>query len=446
MTVASAGSVRAGEPMGLRADAAPTSVPAGVRTTFVHHADDDYGVLYEPTKPEDRATIGIVVTHYGDYTRFIACPELARRGYRVLCESPSSGNLDKTIAETGLAVDFLKRLAGVRKVVLLGHSGGATIVSAYQAMAESGLGFCQNARMVHACPSDLAGLTPADGVILPDANWGDAEMTLFSIDPAVVDESDGTAIDEDLDMYSAKNGFSPGGSQYSESFRRKFLAAEAARYNRLVAAAQAKVARLDAGTAAFTGDAPMVISGGSSLGPNNKLFSQDTGLLSTSSKPYPLLHKGGAQTSEVIHSLRVAQGHGIPAANFRMGTMNTTVRDFLSGFAIRVAPDFYYDATSIHGIDWDSSYANPPGNVGHIHVPLIAMGMTGHWEGLAAETIYEHATSADKQIAFVEGASHMYVPCTECERTPDEFGDTVKTLFDYLDGWLSKPGRFLPTR
>jgi hypothetical protein len=68
--------------------------------------------------------------------------------------------------------------------------------------------------------------------------------------------------------------------------------------------------------------------------------------------------------------------------------------------------------------------------------------MTGNWEYLAAETIYEHAATTDKTIAFVEGVSHVYTPCRECERTPVQFGDTVKTLYNYVDRWLSQKGRF----
>ena len=125
-----------------------------------------------------------------------------------------------------------------------------------------------------------------------------------------------------------------------------------------------------------------------------------------------------------------------------LGAANTTVRTFLSNSAIRVTGDFGYDEDSVHGVDWTSSYSSPPGNVEGIAVPFLTVGMTGHWEYLASETIYEHARSADKTIAFVEGASHMYSPCRECEKTPGQFGDTVKTLYDYVDKWLGSKGRF----
>jgi hypothetical protein len=122
--------------------------------------------------------------------------------------------------------------------------------------------------------------------------------------------------------------------------------------------------------------------------------------------------------------------------------LKTTVRNYLSSYAIRTTSDFGYDEESIRGVEWASTYASPPGNVEGISVPLLALGMTGHWEGLAAETIYDHAHSHDKSIAFIEGASHIYTPCKECEGRPGQFGDTVKLTYDFVDSWLSKPGRF----
>jgi hypothetical protein len=75
-------------------------------------------------------------------------------------------------------------------------------------------------------------------------------------------------------------------------------------------------------------------------------------------------------------------------------------------------------------------------------VPLLAMGMTGNWEGLAAEEIANHAASKDKTVAFIEGATHVYTPCDRCEKPASAYGDTVKLTYDFIDGWLSKPGRF----
>jgi len=56
--------------------------------------------------------------------------------------------------------------------------------------------------------------------------------------------------------------------------------------------------------------------------------------------------------------------------------------------------------------------------------------------------IYGNARSSDKPLAFVEGASHGFTPCKPSEEVPGRSGDTVKTLYDYVDKWLSQKGRF----
>jgi pimeloyl-ACP methyl ester carboxylesterase len=413
-----------------------------IKNTFVHLGNNVPAVLYEPVKAGPKSQIALLVTHGGDYLTFSACTELSRRGYRVLCEDPSGSGLDRTLLETKLGVDYLRAYPGVKKVLLFGHSGGATIVTAYQAVAENGVKFCQDEKKIHKCPANLAGLTPADGLVLPDPNWGNAVMALFSVDPAIVDESTGQILDPQFDMYSPANGFKAGGTSYSPAFTRKFLAAEGQRYDRIVRLAEFRLAAIEAGKGLYSDDERFDVPGASGLGPNNKLYSQDTRLLSRSRKPYPLVKADGSTVVQIIHSARRAENAKSRTDTFGLAASKSTIREFLNGSAVRVDPDFGYDEESIHGVQWTSSYATGPGNVESISAPLLAMGMTGHWEALAAEEIYEHAKSSDKSIAFIEGASHMYTTCKECERTPGEFGDTTKTTYDYIDSWLSKPGRF----
>jgi hypothetical protein len=124
--------------------------------------------------------------------------------------------------------------------------------------------------------------------------------------------------------------------------------------------------------------------------------------------------------------------------------MNTTVKGFLSASAIKVNPDFDITATGIDGIDWTSNINNPIGNASGITAPILMMGMTGSWEYLASELIYKASPSKDKSIAFVEGASHMLEPDEAAEKFNNkDYGNTVKVLFDYVDQWLSKKGRFI---
>jgi hypothetical protein len=55
---------------------------------------------------------------------------------------------------------------------------------------------------VRQCADNLAGLPAADGVVPADSNWGNAEMALFSIDPAVVANDSGMTVNPDLDLWN----------------------------------------------------------------------------------------------------------------------------------------------------------------------------------------------------------------------------------------------------
>ena len=435
----------------------PPQMPEGIHARFVPLSMGEPGVLYEPDVPGPHTSVAFFVMHASnDYLQFSACFELAKRGYRVLCANNTTsksgafddGILDDVITQAGNGVAWLRHQPGIAKVILFGHSGGATGRSAYQAIAEQGVAFCQKTTLIHRCSDRLAGLPKADGVVLVDSNFGQAAMTLFSIDAAVRDtgpsEDGAHTVDASLDSLNPVNGYHNGRAHFTAEFVNRYLAAQAARSRRLIARAQERVKAMAAGTANFTDDEPFIVPG--AFVAANKLFPLDTALLEHSVKPWPLLHKGGVVTTEVIHSVRVATTGpmGPQTADRYASALKTTVKGFLSSYAIRTLPGYGYGADSaIHGVDWHSTYAAPPGNVEAITVPFLTLGMTGSWEGLAAETIYDHSHSTDRSIAFVEGANHIYQPCRECEKTPGEFGDTVKTTYDAIDQWTAKPGRFL---
>jgi hypothetical protein len=420
-----------------------------IRATFVHPMSGVPAVLYQPVQAGPKSRIALFVMHAdGDYLEFSACTELARRGYSVLCANNTTsksfnfndGILDDILLQTRASVAWLRKAPGIDRVVLFGHSGGATIMTAYQAIAERGVPFCQDSAKLHKCPDRLAGMPAADGVVLADANWGQAEMVLLSIDPSVTDERGGMKSDPALDVKNPKNGYAPDGARYSPAFVRKFQAAQGRRNGQVIRMAQERLAAIEAGKGAYADDEVFIVPG--AFVAANKLFPEDPRLLSRSRKPWPLVHADGSVTTEIIRSVRVPETPPMPLSSFKFGALKTTVRNFLSSYAIRTTADFGYDEDTIRGVEWASTYASPPGNAQGITVPFLALGMTGHWEGLAAETIYDHAKSADKSLAFIEGADHVYRPCAKCEKTPGQFGDTVKLTYDYVDAWLGKPGRF----
>ena len=230
-----AGGPGRGGPVGQGGTGGAAPLDPSVKRTPVQ-AGKATGFLYQPAAPGEKARIGVFVMHFGsDYSNFSACSELSRRGYTVLCTKNSGGGLNDILPDARSSVEYLRSVDGVRKVVLWGHSGGATLMTAYQLMAENGVKACQGPEKIAKCPESLAGMPVADGMILADANWGNAVMTLLSIDPAVIDEGDPAKLDENLNLFSRKNGFNAGGtSNYSPEFIKKWQSAVGRRNNALI--------------------------------------------------------------------------------------------------------------------------------------------------------------------------------------------------------------------
>ena len=422
-----------------------------IKTTFVHLGNGEPAVLFEPVNPGPKAQIAILAEHSAlDYLNHTACTELSKRGYRVFCVNNSNdksrafndGALDQVMLETKKAVVYLRNYPGIKKIVLWGHSGGATVMTAYQDTAENGVAACQEAVKIYKCPNTLAGLPPADGVILGDANYGIANDVLTAIDPSIGMYSGMKIVNPDLDMFNPKNGFNAAGSHFSPEFVHKFLAAQGKRNNELVDLALERYAAIKAGKGIYADDEPFIIPG--ALFTQNKLYTSDLGLVAHTQKPWPLLHADGSITTQIVHSVRVPTATANTSNTLMGAALKTTVLGYLSTYAIRVTGDYGYgEETAESGVIWRSSRGSNPGNAEGITVPFLTLGMTGSFEMGSAETIHNHVKSADKSLVYIEGATHVYTPCKKCEATPGQFGDTLKTVYDYADKWLSQPGRFM---
>ena len=414
-----------------------------IRRTYIRqagfHGFD--GLLYEPMVREEKGKIGMVLMHSdSNYYEFTPAMEFAKRGYVVLacnCDDPNE-HFDKKLVKLSKGVDLVKNLPGIEKVLLIGHSGGATLMSAYQTVAENGCQLFQTPdKLVR---MDDIELTPADGVIFLDSNYGNGAMTLLSIDPAITDETTGMVRDPELDLFNPANGFEEGNCTYTEEWKQKFWSAQAARMNRLIDYAQARVKAIEKGEGRFVDDEPMTIPGATQFGPNNKLFPQVPSYLSHTRREWPLIHKDGSVTTQIVPCVRKARGGRATAQEFGFSCLQTTVKTFLKNSAIRAdEAAFHLDETSIYGIDWTGNYTCTVGNVEGISVPILALGMTGSYEYIAAEYIYEHAKKcSDISVGFVEGAGHNFFAEESTESYPGEWGDTVKSCFDYAGKWVEE--------
>ncbi|MBD5475035.1 MAG: alpha/beta hydrolase [Lachnospiraceae bacterium] len=394
-------------------------------------------VVYEPVEPDERASVAIMVMHSdANYYQFIPCPELAKRGFYVMVANTSNQKqpLEKKLQELAVYVEYLRGLPGIQKVVLLGHSGGATLMSCYQAVAENGVKIFQDDKKLVKIP-DIGPLPKADAVMFLDSNWGNGVMTLLSIDPQVTDEATTKNLNTEFDLFDPANGFDPEGSHYAPEFVAKYQKAQAERFDRIVEHAMERYHALENGEGDYIDDEPFIVPAGAQPAPNNRLFPQDIRYLCHTKEEYPLIHADGSITTEVIRSLRPAKFTKSFSRIFGMGTEVSTVRTYVSSSCVKTM-DFNYDDAEIKGVDWDSSYCCTPGNVQYIGAPMLIMGMTGGYEFLAAEVIYKQAKSADKTIAFVEGATHNFEPEKATEKFPGQYGDTVANCFDYVAKWL----------
>lgn len=409
-----------------------------------------FGLLYSPASLGAESRVGLVISHpNSNYLNHPGGAELAARGFRVLCVNGRYVNTrrenmmwEQVPLDVAPAVAYLRGLADLRSVVLVGHSGGGQLMPFYQNVAENGLDAVRRLGPFAQADRTLNDLTPADGLVLLDPHHGYSANTLTSLDPSVLDEAQPAAGDPKLDIFNADNGYDPGRPAYSAAFTRRYFRAQAERMNRLNSSALERLAEIQAGRGQYPDDEPFPVARTQA-----RIWQLDTEMVSHTRGAYRVLRGDGTSRVEVARSVRVAgvtRGSAGAAAmsaaenaSYHAGAVMYTVRSWLSSNAIRVDPDQYaVTEDDVRGIDWSSSATSTPANLAGTHVPLLILAMTGHYWMVPSEIFYESAAAADKELAFVEGASHNLVPCRACERSPGEYGDTVRTIFDYVADWL----------
>jgi pimeloyl-ACP methyl ester carboxylesterase len=427
---------------------------AGITMTPLWLSPTVHGVFYQPSSPEARKPIALFVMHESDdFTNHFTCRGLASRGFQVLCvvgrflHAQSGVIWDQVALDVKSGMEYLRKQPDLKKVFILGHSGGGALSAYYQNVAENGISVCQDAHRITPCGNDLAGLPKADGIILIDPIPGLAFSDLTYWDPSVTAEDqfgriDPSKIDPSLDMFSKANGYDDKKPTYSADFVKRFYAAQGARNNRLIDLAQSRMQAIKAGKGWFPDNEPFIVSHAAS-----RLWVIDLDLASHTQQPHTILTASGSKQdiARSVRTLGTSVRGDITKANLPYGNgfnsdgaLKATVKSFLSTFAIRTTPDYGVTADTITGVDWQSANASTISNLSTIKSPLLMLSATGHYWLVTTEMGYNVAPSSDKTLAFVEGASHGFSTCKPCETTPGQFGDTEKTTLDYLGQWLDK--------
>lgn len=377
--------------------------------------------LYKPAEKTERSKIAVLAMHGGDYMSFPPMIELAKRGFITAGANPGRGDFASRMLDVKAAVDFMKNYPGVEKLILMGHSNGGCLTSGYEYIAENGVERYKKTDRIIPFP-DIEPLTPADGIMLLDANYG--IMDVLAMDPAMKSLNSGWERIPELDIYNPENGYNPKGSRYDREFVKRFQKAQVKFYEDLLALAQQKAEDIRLGKGMFSDDEPIVIPGAGTGSNANKLFIQDNSLLGHTCNERPLLKKGGEIEHTIVHTVRWMED--APASHkFNRGSSTTTVQSLLKNEL--KFDNFGYDETSMWGADWNFNPMSTQANVKGIHIPTLIEGNTASHEYINATYNFDNSVAEDKTEVYLEGADHMFKPEHRMEEYPGQFGDTLAT-------------------
>jgi len=187
------------------------------------------GLYHAPSRATAPATAFIAAHYNVDFAEHYLAEFLARRGFGFLgWNTRFRGNegyflLDHALTDIGIGVRWLRE-QGVERLVLLGNSGGGSLMAAYQAQSE------KDER-----------LEPGDLYVSLAAHPGRPQVLTAWIDASVTDEFDPTKTDRALDIFNPENG-----PPYDAEFVASYRAAQAARNRRITAWAKRELERLRA--------------------------------------------------------------------------------------------------------------------------------------------------------------------------------------------------------
>ena len=189
--------------------------------------------------------VAVIATHYQiDFSEHYIADYLARRGVGFLGWNTrfrgfeSSFLLDHALVDIGVGVRWLREQQNIETVVLLGNSGGGSLMAAYQSQAvDPNVLPLEGMRPA----TGLTDLPPADGYVASAAHPGRPDVLTAWMDASVVDENDAVASDPELDLFGERNP-----APFSAEFVARYRAAQVARNEKITDWAESELKQIQA--------------------------------------------------------------------------------------------------------------------------------------------------------------------------------------------------------
>ncbi len=241
---------------GRRLPFAFTHLDASVRRDVVYLEATDtgqsFGILYRPAGREPKTAVYLMHPR-GEFTRHYVVPGLVARGYAVFGHNSRYLNNDTDMVHERLLFDIAAGMrhlkgAGFERIVLLGNSGGGSLLGFYQSQASR-----PSAERLTQTPGGepvplaAENMPAGDLYVTVAAHLGEGRFMLNVLDPSVVDEHDPLAVDPDWDMYAPSNGYCPipEPSSYAATWLAAYRLKQRERNHRLDVIARAYIAEVE---------------------------------------------------------------------------------------------------------------------------------------------------------------------------------------------------------
>ncbi len=421
---------QAPEPRARRLPFAFSRLDPAVRREIVYLEASDtgqsFGVLYRPPGREPRTAVYLMHPR-GEFTRHYTVPGLTARGYAVFGHNSRYLNNDTDMVHERLLFDIAAGMrhlkqAGFERVVLLGNSGGGSLLAFYQSQAAREPG----QRLTSTPggePVDLSSeqMPEGDLYIAVAAHLGEGRFILNVLDPSVVDEDDPTLADPAWDMYNPANGYRP--FPEPSTYDRQWLAAYRERQRARNAGLDAIAREYLAEHAFFRGQ--LRSDGYEKLAPPARQLVARRARLSRYMVIYRTL-ANPAYLDPTIDPSRRPLGSIFSPGDPIIGNYGP------GGLARVMTPRGWLSTWS--GL---SSQADLPDTIGHVTIPTLIVYADGDCDIYPSEQqeIFEKSGAADKRYETLPWADHYLNPVGE---EGARLADPRERLLDLIVPWIEE--------